>query len=108
MIHHTIIHHAIPRPERRRHGRSAPVVRKPDRSGYIVFLDDEKKLGAVKVIGRKTIPVTPYRTMAWFKVDDLGKGLQAVYNELREFRVTGDWYVQDAVEMYLDHRQGRC
>jgi len=105
---HTIVHHVIPKPHRKRHTRVRVVKPPPDPSGYVIFLDDNKKLGAVRVIGRKDIPASPIRIMAYFKVPDLRRGLQHVYDEIAEYRITGDWYVQDAVEMYLDHRQGRA
>lgn len=104
---HTIVHHVIPKPHRKR-GKRVRMIKPPDKSGYVIFLDDNKKLGAVKVIGRKDIPASPIRIMAWFKVEDLRAGLQHVYDEIAEFRITGDWYVQDAVEMYLDHKEGRA
>jgi hypothetical protein len=76
--------------------------------GYIVFIEDPRKVGAVKVTGHKKFPVTNVRVVAWFKTDLFTKTLTALYRELIEFRIEGDWYVKDAVDMYLDHRQGLC
>jgi hypothetical protein len=76
--------------------------------GYIIFIVDDRKVGAVKITGRKNFPVVNTQILAWFKTERYTHDLTQLYRDMREWRIEGDWYVKDAIDMYLDHRQGRA
>jgi hypothetical protein len=88
-------------PEQRR------VVELPPQPGFIYVLFDSNKPDMVKVLGSRKMPSTPLEIVDVWRSVRLDVELQSVYDELRAFRIAGNWYNKDAVAAYCDHRLGK-
>jgi hypothetical protein len=77
-----------------------------EKAGRIYFLANDNVPGRIQIVKSRGELATPLKVVREMVTPTPNAVLAQIYRELQGSHVSGTWYDEDAVLMYLDHLRG--